>query len=339
MNRKLVLIVLLILTSVCSVSSTDDGDDNDRNDTTKSPQGEDDENDNSSTIADSTTSVSFSSDDYDEDVVKDEEDEYDHKVYKTKRWIRTFVFMIGIAWEQYFPNSNDTVKEEIGPKLRVGQLCGLLKQDLKEAYQKKCTKLSGDENAYAELSSAKDELKNSLVMWLKYQYETIKNATKAKDFKLVATTFCQKRDELFGYVNDFRMLKDRCSFPREIKRENHIRDILKAISDSVCSNGGTDLASLVSRDGEGRKCVMINKDEILTCGNKALYAFLKRVVKKFIENEYFEFKMDKDDCDEFDAVSECFVSSVENCVDPIAKNQFTSIFTIFREQTNCATIT
>ncbi|KAG4070398.1 hypothetical protein HA402_006540 [Bradysia odoriphaga] len=308
----------------------------------KSPQGEDDDNDNSSTIVDSTTSVSFSSnedDDSDEDVVNDEEDEYDHQIYKMKRRIRTLVFVITFAWRRFFPDSNEIVKEEIGPKLRGGQLCGLLKRDVKEAYQKKCTKISGDENAYAELSSGTDELTNSTQMWLNYQFETIKNATKAKDFKLVATTFCQKRDELFGYVNDFRVLKDRCSFPREVKRENHIRDILKAISDSVCSNGGTDLASLVSRDGEGQKCIMINKDEIKTCGNKALYAFLRRVVKKFIENEYFEFKMDKDDCDEFDAVSECFVSSVENCVDPIAKNQFTSIFTIFREQTNCATIT
>lgn len=97
-------------------------------------------------------------------------------------------------------------------------------------------------------------------------------------------------------MNDFNTLKQRCSFPSEIEKESQWRKIFKSIANSVCSNGGADLASLVSRDGDGRKCITINKDEIKTCRNKAAYTFLKRILTKFIESEHFEFKMNNEDC-------------------------------------------
>lgn len=90
--------------TVFSVSSTDDSDDNDRNGTTGIPQGEAEDNDNNSTVVDSNSPVVYVvvGNDYGENVVNSEDDEYDNQIYTTESWILTLVYTIRLTWEQYF---------------------------------------------------------------------------------------------------------------------------------------------------------------------------------------------------------------------------------------------
>ncbi|KAG4079348.1 hypothetical protein HA402_008040 [Bradysia odoriphaga] len=283
----------------------------------------------------------------DDDDIDNDRDEHTELLdedgsFKILNYLQYLSYPLTIGWHYWLRESfesNVTVIEEIGPKFRRHQLSGLLKRDFKNLYQRKCTKISGDENAFAKLITGNAELKNCFHMWLHPENETKENVMKKTDLLSRVMKSCQKLDGLFDCADNFIALKKQCSFPSEFERVTQIRNVLKALLHSICSNGGIDVVSLVSPDGEGRKCIKTNINEVKTCNNKAEYIISNRILTRFIENEHFEFKMYKDDCIAFDSVMECFITSVENCADPIARDQITSIFKIFRDQTSCATFT
>lgn len=69
--------------------------------------------------------------------------------------------------------------------------------------------------------------------------------------------------------------------------------ITNNLLDLICANDKDDFKIL---DGEGERCLTSNRVKIMTCGNKALYAVLKRTAEKWIENEHFSVELDVDDC-------------------------------------------
>lgn len=63
----------------------------------------------------------------------------------------------------------------------------------------------------------------------------------------------------------------------------------------ICSNDENDFA-LFDVNGEGQECFESSQIEIMTCVNKAIYLFAKRIIEKLIENEHFKFELEAEDC-------------------------------------------
>ncbi|KAJ6645293.1 hypothetical protein Bhyg_00497 [Pseudolycoriella hygida] len=236
----------------------------------------------------------------------------------------------------YTNDSNDKICE-IGPRFSRKNFKALLKRDLKDAYRRKCKKISGDDSAFSDLMQGKIELTKCMNEWRDNNFNKLIE-TRGTDPGEFFTILCKERDGLFKCYNGLKAVKKPCSFPSEIERTDKILNFLKNIVDSMCVNEGSDLDSITSRKGAGRKCVETNMKEIKTCTNKALYAASKRLLLKFVENEHFEFKIDQEDCYEFDAVKDCFVQSVDKCEDQAAKTIITSLFNNVRYETECANL-
>lgn len=57
-------------------------------------------------------------------------------------------------------------KEEIGPNLSMETFLRMLKQDRQVAYRKRCKEATGDDNAYAEATEAKKQMKTCIKTWI-----------------------------------------------------------------------------------------------------------------------------------------------------------------------------
>jgi hypothetical protein len=225
-----------------------------------------------------------------------------------------------------------------GPEFDPSQFVARLNNDIDQAYQRKCKKISGSDDTYSKVKAATKELGGCLKRFLKLNevrsaYSKLQGADDVQSF---IRTMCRKRDVPLKCMDDFMAVDAQCSFPSELKIDTSIVNIVHGLLDLFCANNGNDLIALIF--GQAQLCFMENLSELKTCKNKQFYAIVKGFLVKLIENETFEFKMNEDDCKAFDESQSCFVSAVENCVDPMPKNYYASIYQIIRKETECAKI-
>lgn len=79
----------------------------------------------------------------------------------------------------------ETQKDDIGPNFNKERFLKMLQRDAQAAYQRKCKKISGNDNAYTEAEEAKAQAKACLKAWAtsegistNYQYAKL-----TRDFK------------------------------------------------------------------------------------------------------------------------------------------------------------
>jgi len=228
--------------------------------------------------------------------------------------------------------------QEFGPDFNPIQFGDRLNDDIKKASQRKCRKISGNDETYAKVKTAVKELGSCLKNFTtEEEIQTASSKLETKDdLKALIKTVCRKRDVPIKCIDDYTTLSAQCSYPSEIAIENSIRRIITSMSEVICTNDGNDLFSLTS--GQGRECVLENLTELKTCSIKALYAIVKGIVVKFVENETFELKMDAEDCKAYDETESCYLSSVKDCDDTTANTYFSSLFRIVRNETECSNI-
>jgi hypothetical protein len=227
---------------------------------------------------------------------------------------------------------------EIGPDINQGQFVAMLKRDINNAYQRKCKKISGVEDGYTKVKEAKKEAETCMKNWVNSEELTValQNAKSNGDFKPFINKICVQRNVPFKCIDNYRPKVAACSYPSEIAISDSFERIFNKTVDLICLNDGDDFALSIQKFPQ---CFESSESEVKTCSMKAGYAILKRILEKLIENEHFEFKMDAEDCKEFDAVKSCFVSAVENCADSSVKKYIKSSFDFVRDESNCSKLT
>lgn len=58
------------------------------------------------------------------------------------------------------------LSDEIGPNFNQEQFYRLLNRDIQASYQRKCKKISGNDNAFAAAVEAKKQMKTCLTNWM-----------------------------------------------------------------------------------------------------------------------------------------------------------------------------
>jgi len=225
-----------------------------------------------------------------------------------------------------------------GPELNFASFMVRLDYDIEKAHQRKCKKISGKDETYGNVKTATKELGICLRNWSKSEgiRSDFSKSKSFDDYKSLFNKVCRKRDVPMKCLETYVSVDVQCSFPSEIEIENSIYRIIRNTLNLVCANDGNDFISLFF--GQGRQCLIENLNEGKICSNKATYAIIKGLFVKLIEYETFDYKMNADECKDFDESKSCYVSVVENCVDPIPKKFFSSMFQIIRNETECAKI-
>lgn len=80
-------------------------------------------------------------------------------------------FLSGIKIDVFlsFRNKNvitEAQNDEIGPNFSETQLIRMLNRDSKAAFQRKCKKISGNDNAYTEAVEANKQVKTCVTNWI-----------------------------------------------------------------------------------------------------------------------------------------------------------------------------
>lgn len=232
-------------------------------------------------------------------------------------------------------DSTDQSVTKFSPDFEPSQFLERLNSDIEKSYRRRCKKISGNDDVYDKIKAAYKELGKCLRVTAD---DEELNAVTSKleseeDFRAIVKTVCNKRDGPLKCLDAYMAVDAQCSYPGEIETDNSFRTIVGKVLDSLCQNDGSTFISMFV--GEGHDCMRENTDELATCGLESIYAVVKAFIVKFIEDETFEFKMSADDCKAYDESKTCFVTAVQNCVDPTAKNHFSSVFEIVRNETSC----
>lgn len=107
-------------------------------------------------------------------------------LFLTHLSISTFcqLIFIFLFWNEIFWAAQIESKE-IGPSLDPIHLMKTLKRDSQKAFQRKCKKISGDDNAYAKAMEAKDQVKVCIRKWTESEdiLESLHNAERTQNYK------------------------------------------------------------------------------------------------------------------------------------------------------------
>lgn len=235
-------------------------------------------------------------------------------------------------------DDDDNTEQSItkfSPDFEPSQFLERLNSDIEKSYRRRCKKISGNDEVYDKIKAAYKELGKCLRVTA--DDEEI-NAVTSKleseeDFRAIVKTVCKKRDGPLKCFDAYMAVDAQCSYPGEIESDNSFRTIVVKVLDLLCDNDGSTFVSLFA--GEAHDCIGANFDDLASCSLESLYAIVKAFIVKLIEDEKFEFKMSAEDCTAYDASKTCYVSAVQNCVDPTAKNYLSSVFEIVRNETSC----
>lgn len=232
-------------------------------------------------------------------------------------------------------DSTDQNITKFSPDFEPSQFLERLNSDIEKSYRRRCKKISGSDDVYDKIKAAYNELGKCLKVTAD---DEELNAVTAKieseeDFRTLVKTACNKRDGPLKCFDAYMAVDAQCSYPGEIESDNSFRTIMVKVLDLLCNNDGGTFMSLIA--GEGHDCINESVDDLASCGLESIYSIVKAFMVKLIEDETFEFKMSAEDCTAYDDSKTCFVSSVQNCVDPTAKNYLTSVFEIVRNETSC----
>lgn len=102
---------------------------------------------------------------------------------------------------------------------------------------------------------------------------------------------CRERDVIYNCWDEY--WSKVCFYQNEIEILNKIERISKKTLDMVCVNDGNEFYQAIPNI---HQCIVSHQIEIDTCINEAMYAVVKQIFQKFIENEHFALKISADDC-------------------------------------------
>jgi len=234
-------------------------------------------------------------------------------------------------------NLDEAETGEIGPNFNSKQFLAMIKRVSKSSWQKRCKKISGDDNAYDKAIAAGETFVTCIENWggVEEIKKSFNRSMEAQEYTPLYKAVCPARSGFFECTDKYIDSISSCYFQKEMDLVHKLDRMNKNLLNAFCAHEADDFA-LFELEGEGMKCVHQSMTELRTCSNKALYAFTERFLAKWIENEHFDYRFDAEDCKAYDEIKSCFVSSVENCTYPKVKDFFASFFQIIRDETSCS---